>query len=87
MFIESIGIIGAVLIALSWIPETIRTIKTKKTGLDLEFVSVYVLGSIFLAIYSISIKDYIFIGLNIFASSLAIFNLIYTIKEKKQTKK
>ena len=87
MIIELLGILGAAIIAISWIPETLRTIKTKSTGLDLKFISTYFLGSLFLAIYSISVKDYVFIGLNIVASLLAVINLIYTILEQKNIKK
>jgi uncharacterized protein with PQ loop repeat len=87
MIMEILGILGAAIIAISWIPETIRTIKTKSTGLDLKFISIYFMGSLLLAIYSIYVKDYVFIALNIFASILASVNLIYTILEQNIQKK
>lgn len=84
MLIELIGTLGAFLIAASWIPETIRTVKTKATGLEIKFISIYLTGSIFLAVYSIAIQDYVFIGLNSFASLLAIVNFVYTLLELRQ---
>jgi lipid-A-disaccharide synthase-like uncharacterized protein len=75
-----IGIIGLILIAVSWIPETIRTIKTKKSGLEWHFNLIYVLGSLGLIVYSIHIWDYIFMALNIAAFLLSSINLYYTLR-------
>ncbi|MFP4112490.1 MAG: hypothetical protein ACLFUO_05825 [Candidatus Woesearchaeota archaeon] len=79
-----LGILGALLLGISWIPETIRTIKTKSTGLEIRFISIYMLGSLMLLFYSIAITDPVFVGLNLFASALAIINFIYTISEIKR---
>ncbi|MBW2987707.1 hypothetical protein KY336_04105 [Candidatus Woesearchaeota archaeon] len=75
-----IGIIGLILIALSWIPETIRTIKTKKSGLEWHFNLIYVFGSLGLIVYSVYIWDYIFMALNIAAFLLSSINLYYTLR-------
>mgnify|MGYP006304125273 CR=1 FL=1 len=81
-----LGVLGALLLGISWIPETIRTIRTRSTGLEIRFISIYMIGSVMLLLYSIAIMDPVFIGLNAFASSLAIVNLIYTIIEIKKNK-
>ena len=78
--IEIIGFIGAFGIAISWIPQTIRTFKTKRTGLDLKFNLIYVAASLLLTIYSFMIMDLVFIMLNALATLLSLYNLHYTIK-------
>lgn len=75
-----LGIIGLILIAFSWIPETIRTIRTKKSGLEWHFNLIYVIGSLCLIIYSIHIWDYIFMALNVAAFLLSTINLYYTLR-------
>ncbi|MCJ7817190.1 MAG: lipid-A-disaccharide synthase N-terminal domain-containing protein [Candidatus Aenigmarchaeota archaeon] len=82
--LEVIGTIGLIAVAAAWIPETIRTLKTKKSGLELKFNLVYVAGSLVLVAYSVGINDMIFIALNTFASIMSLINLYYTIKEKRR---
>lgn len=82
--IEMIGFLGALGIAISWIPQTIRTFKTKKTGLDLRFNMIYVAASLLLTIYSFMIDDLVFIVLNLFATSLSSFNLYYSVLSCKR---
>ena len=78
-----IGTIGLILIALSWLPQVIKIIKTKKSGLDIKFAILYVLGSLALVIHAIEIKDNIFLALNILALLMSSLGLIYTIKYRK----
>jgi len=75
-----VGIIGLVLIAVSWFPQVIQIIKTKKSGLNVKFALIYVLGSLALVIYSIQIRDTIFIVLNSLASFMSFLGLFYTLK-------
>jgi lipid-A-disaccharide synthase-like uncharacterized protein len=82
--LEIIGTIGLIAVACVWIPETIRTLKTKKSGLEPKFNLVYVAGSLLLVAYSVGINDMIFIALNSFASIMSLINLYYTIKEKRR---
>ena len=77
---QYIGIIGLVLIAVSWLPQVIEIIKTKKSGLNIWFALTYVLGSIALVIYAVQIKDTIFIVLNSLAGLISFIGLVYTIK-------
>ena len=56
-----IGVIGLILIALSWFPQVVEIIKTKKSGLNVKFALIYVLGSVALVIYALQINDTIFI--------------------------
>ena len=59
-----LGVIGLILIAVAWLPQIIDIIKTKKSGLNIKFALIYVIGSFVLVIYSIQIKDTIFLILN-----------------------
>jgi len=77
-----IGILGAVLLAASWLPETYQTIKNKRCDANLEFILIYVIAAILLTIYSIQIKDLVFIGLNAFVVIESFINLVYKIKYK-----
>jgi len=79
-----LGIIGLVLIAVAWLPQIIDTIKTKKSGLNIKFALIYVIGSFVLVVYSIQIKDTIFLILNSLATLMSFTGLFYTIKYRKK---
>jgi MtN3 and saliva related transmembrane protein len=76
-----LGIIGMALIVLAWVPQTIENIKNKSTGLNLKFILLYLFGSTGLLLYSILIKDFIFIILNAGAAIQALINLVIEVKE------
>ena len=78
------GIIGLVLIAVAWLPQVIEIIITKKSGLNIKFALIYVIGSFALVIYSIQIKDTIFLILNSLATLMSFTGLFYTIKYRKK---
>ena len=79
-----IGIIGLILIAISWLPQIVQIIKTKKSGLNIRFALIYVLGSLALVIYSVQVKDYVFIILNSLAAFMSSLGLFYTLKYRKK---
>ena len=78
--ISLLGLLGALLIVVAWIPETIHTIRFRKSGLEIHFALIYVLASLLLTIYSIVIADLVFIILNASATVLGIINAYYTIR-------
>lgn len=80
-YFNYLGIIGLVLIALAWIPETLEIVKTKKNNLNLKFNLLYTFGSLSLTIYAIYLKDNIFIVLNAFAFFMSGIGLIYKFKK------
>jgi len=83
-----VGIIGLVLILAAWVPGTLTTIKTKKVGMRIEFIFLYLFGSLFLALHSIILNDLIFLTLNGLATVMAFINLYYyLIYEKHADKK
>ena len=61
---EWFGVLGMLCIVLAWIPETIRTIRTKRVGIEEKFLWLYLFGCVFLVLYSFYIRDIIFLGLN-----------------------
>ena len=64
-----IGIVGSILIVISWLPQIFRLIKTKSSkDFSIHFLFVVLLGSILLAIYSACINNLIFILLNTIAA-------------------
>lgn len=75
------GIIGLVLLAIGWLPETIDVIIKKKAKLNLKFASLYTVGSIFLAIYAYQLGDMIFIILNTAVAIMSGTSLIYCVKK------
>jgi lipid-A-disaccharide synthase-like uncharacterized protein len=76
-----IGVIGALLIALGWIPETLKIIKDKKNKLDWKFALMYFLGSAMLVFYSFQIKDILFILLNSFIMVVEAVALVYSLNK------
>jgi len=78
-----IGIIGIVLLALGWIPETIGIIKEKQSKINPKFGILYVIGSLLLAIYAWQINDIIFLILNTLVGIMSFISLIFSLKKKK----
>ena len=69
------GLIGLALIVIAWVPETIKSLKSKKTARP-EFLLLYFLGSLFLTLHAMTIRDLIFIILNAIATVLSGTNLV-----------
>lgn len=76
-----IGVIGLILLAIGWLSEVIKTIKEKKSKLDLKFSILYTIGSLCLVIYSIQIGNLIFIILNGIVMLLSLISLVYNFKK------
>lgn len=76
-----IGVIGLFLLAIGWLSEVVKTIKEKKSKLDLKFAILYTVGSLCLVIYSIQVGDLIFIILNSIVMLLSLTSLIYVFRK------
>ena len=60
--VEMIGTIGALVICMSAIPQVVKTYITKSSGdLSILYLCILMLGMILLQIYSVSVKDFVFI--------------------------
>ena len=77
-----LGLMGLVLLAIGWIPEVLAIIREKKSRINTKFGTLYVLGSLFLFMYSLQIKDYIFMILNFFVMIMSAISLWYSLKKK-----
>ncbi len=86
-YLSYLGILGLILIAIGWIPQTLHTIKKKKNNLNFKFNLLYTLGSLALVIYAIYIKDFVFILLNGFAFLMSGIGLFYNFENGKGRKK
>jgi lipid-A-disaccharide synthase-like uncharacterized protein len=74
---ETLGILGALMVVIAWIPPTIQTIRHKRSTMNLWFELLFFLGSGMLTIYSISQGDEVFSALNCIAFVFAFINLQY----------
>ena len=60
--IEILGTVGALVICISAIPQVIKTYTTKSSGdLSIIYLCMLMTGMILLQVYSISVKDFVFI--------------------------
>ena len=75
MTFNIVGIVGLAILAIAWIPQTVETIRKRKSYLSFRFALLYLSGSFILAIYSVIIKDTIFLILNIILIVMASINL------------
>lgn len=75
--IKAIGIVGMFCIVVAWIPQTLRTIKTKRTGMEQKFLWLYLIGSTALMTYAIAINDFVFTALNGIAVIFDVTNIYY----------
>ena len=80
-YFSYLGILGLILIALGWIPQTIQTIKQKKNNLNFKFNLLYTFGSLALTIFAVYIQDMLFILLNGFAFFMSGIGLLYNFKK------
>jgi lipid-A-disaccharide synthase-like uncharacterized protein len=78
-----IGILGAILLALAWLFETIESIKKHKSLIDLKFALIYLVSTILLTVYAFQNNDIVFFGVNALLIILVIFEIVYTFYKKK----
>ncbi len=74
---EWFGVIGMICIVAAWIPQTLRTVRTKKVGMEPKFLWLYLFGCIGMVLYSVYIQDIIFVGLNSISFLLNTINVYY----------
>ena len=76
-----IGIIGLVLLAFGWASEALEIIRKKKSKIDVKFGILYSVGTGFLVVHSVQIRDTVFIILNAVVLFLSVLSLWYSMKE------
>ena len=75
--VSAIGLFGLICIVLAWVPQTMKTIKNKRTEIGLPFLLLYIAGSFSLTVYSMLLNDTIFLILNGLATIESSINLYY----------
>lgn len=83
MMQEIIGIAGLILLALSWIPQVVHTVKTRQ-GISLRFGFAQLTGSLFLVLYSYMVNNLLFIIVNAMVVLLVSINLRYSFRVRKK---
>lgn len=78
---------GAVLILLSWVFETMEGVKEHRGLLDIRFAAIYLPGVALLVAYSWSIGDPVFLWLNAGITVFVILELWYSLHIKKVHRK
>lgn len=90
IIIDIVGYVGALLISIAFLPQTIKLIKDKNTkGLSLISYSIYQLGLVLFIIYSSIIKNYPLLFANVFGTIVNIVLLtliVYNLYSKRQVK-
>lgn len=81
-----LGIIGAIVLCIAWIPETLQIIRERKSKLNPEFAIFYFVGTLLLFIYSLMLNDIVFIFVNGFVLAQMCISLYYgfVVKQKKR---
>lgn len=73
IILDYIGVIGAFLTTIAFLPQTIMTIKTRDTqSLSLTMYSLFIAGVICWLIYGITLMNYVIIWANIITLALAL---------------
>jgi len=72
-----LGLAGLALLVAAWIPQSVETIRARRSALDWRFTLLYLLGSGLLTFYSILIKDLVFALLNFLAACMAAMGLYF----------
>ena len=89
--IDIVGYIGALLISIAFLPQTIKLIKDKNTkGLSLLCYSIYQVGLTLFIIYAAITSNYPLLAANTFGTvvniillTLIVYNLYYNKKQAK----
>jgi MtN3 and saliva related transmembrane protein len=80
-YINIVGLIAASLTTVSFLPQTLKTIKTKDTsGISLLMYLLFTIGVLFWSIFGILIKTYVIVGANLVTLTLAAIILFIKVK-------
>jgi lipid-A-disaccharide synthase-like uncharacterized protein len=60
-----LGTIGAIILAVAWIPETAQIIRERRSKLNKKFAALYLFGTFLLLLYALMIRDAVFAFVNL----------------------
>lgn len=78
-----LGILGGIIIIVSWLYETEEAIRRHKSMVDLRFAVAQIVGIVLLTAYAASIRDEIFFVINFVLTVIVAFELAYSLYVKK----
>lgn len=78
-----IGYVGLAALVVSWIPQSIETVKLGKCNINLAFLVLVFIGSVCLALYAWSIGDTVFGLLNSLSMVGVLLNVYYKLFPRK----
>ncbi|MBT4174681.1 hypothetical protein HOC80_02220 [archaeon] len=84
---EWIGYAALFFLIIAWLVEAVDLIKNKKGRLDVKFATFFIIGSILMLIYSIQIKNTVYIIMKSIVLFLSCLSLYYTLELHKKKKK
>ena len=84
MNIEIIGLIGAFLLMIAWMPEIMNIVKTGKSKMDNTFTEIVLFATLILLIYSFLIDNLVFIIVNSFILFEVSISLYYSFFPRNQ---
>jgi len=79
--ILNLGMLGGVVFGVSWLLQAIESRKQGKSVVTLNFWLLRLLGIIFVLIYSIQVRDVVFVTLYTGVSVIIIYNIILEVKK------
>ena len=84
MDFQWIGYLGLVALVISWIPQSLETIRLGRCPVNLMFLILSAVGSVGLATYALSLGDPVFSTLNILTTIGALINIYYKLFPREQ---
>jgi len=79
-----LGIIGAIILAIAWLPETIQILREKKSRLNPKFSIFYFVGTLVLFSYAVLMNELVFSIVNGIVLIQTCINLYYGFFFKKK---
>lgn len=83
-WIEILGWAGFAILVMAWIPQTVDTIRSGRTDINIAFILMYVTSSLLLTIYSVLTNDPVFTALNGLLTIGSGINLYYKLFPRKE---
>ena len=82
--LDFLGYGGFIFLAICWIPQTIRTIKSGKVAMQKSFLLMYALGAGLLMVQAIGLNNLPLILLNSYTTLASLINLFYGLFPRKE---
>ena len=85
MMLDLLGYGGFFLLAVCWVPQTIKTLKEGKVSMQRSFLLMYSAGSALLMLQAIGLHNFPLILLNSYTTLASLINLYYGVFPRTTT--